>query len=698
VALNIAALHQGLEQLEQPDPAPPPAPDQEPRDPAPKRRGLRPAPFHQAQRNLSTIEAGQHMIRARTTAYLNDPDPGRMLLIAAPAGIGKTTLAVEIAELWAMHVLGAPGSHGRVLYAGPRKDFIEDIRSISAAAGRVPPTSFDRFWYAWQGHHSGDENGLGQTCRWAAQIGQWMHRGYGAMAFCKQPRVCGWNYVNHSCAYHRQRTRPEPIIFAQYEHVSLGHPLLAECNLIIGDELPLRAFVTTTNDEPGWTIPPRAIVPEGMEPGPLEAILRALRACTTISSRDALTWHGETLLEALGGVALVADVCSSVPADALPFEPDVRGPDDVEDVPYFHVLQTAGLLRREALAHLAGREQIQRIHVDQRGLHLLLRRTPAQLPPHVIWLDATANARMYESLFQRPVEVVQPEVALRGRVYQVWASLNNKGQFLGGKAESKQARDAERKTGHIQQQIAQVLAYGYERPGYIGHKGIIDKLAPVGTPDERIGHFGGSRGTNRFQDCDCLIVVGAPQPTTAAMLDIAAMLYFERDVAFNPQWSTRDVSFEGQPWAFPMGGFWDDPDLQTLLEQYRDMELIQSVHRARPLRNAVDVWLLTNVPLRGLTTTLVSLHELFGAVAADGSPLPIREIYAWPGIVAWAEAQEQPIAAPDVMRQFGVSAPTARLYLESLIAMGNWRQITRTAPGRPGKAIIKCQAFPSNSN
>ncbi|WP_196301884.1 hypothetical protein, partial [Streptococcus pneumoniae] len=88
------------------------------------------------------------------------------------------------------------------------------------------------------------------------------------------------------------------------------------------------------------------------------------------------------------------------------------------------------LLTRDAEAAVAGRAQIARIQVDRFGLHLLMRRTPANLPPHVIWLDATANAAMYETLFGRPVEVVQPEVRLAGQIYQMWASLNNKGQFL----------------------------------------------------------------------------------------------------------------------------------------------------------------------------------------------------------------------------------------------------------------------------
>lgn len=638
------------------------------------------------------------MIREHILAYLKEPDPGRMLLIAAPAGIGKTTLAVEIAELWAFGVLGMADSHGRVLYVGPRKEFIDDIRPISAKGQRIAPAHFDRFWYPWQGHHGGDTNGLGATCRWDRQIRQWMERGYGAMGFCEQPRVCGWNYVNHQCPYHRQRERTEPIIFAQYEHVSMGHPLLKQCNLVIGDELPTRGFLFTTREQPGWIIPPHAVVPPGMPPGPFEALFRALHACTRIPNRDSITWHGETLINALGGPEHVIATCAHIPDEALPINPEVRSPDAIDDVPYFHVLATAGLLRREAEALRDGRPQIVRVHVTTDGLHLLLRRAPANLPEHVIWLDATANARMYETLFRRPVEVVRPDAQLTGRIFQMWASLNNKAQFLPGKKDTPQHSAADAKVVHIRQQIDRILVRGYRDPGYIGHKGIIDRLVPDGTPAERIGHFGGNRGTNRFEHVDCLIIVGAPQPTTAAMLDIAAMLYGERDAAFDATWSVRDVVFEGLDKAYPIGGFWNDPDLQTLLEQFRDAEMVQAIHRARPLRNQVDIWLLANVPLAGLPVELVSLHALFGATDHAGRDLKVKDPYQWPRVVAWADAQPGQIAAPDLMRTFDISAPTARKWLDALVAGGQWRFVSLIGqrPGPIGRAVVKC--FNTNPN
>lgn len=663
------------------------------------RRGLKYAPLARNTRTYLSIDEGTAMIRDRINAYLNEPDPGRMLLVAAPAGIGKTSFAVEAAERWAAQ------ARGRVLYAGPRKEFFHDIRAVSARNGVIAPTSFDAWWYAWQGRHDGEpETGFGTTCRWADQIHGWMQRGYTALDFCAQPRVCGWDYINTRCPYHRQRQQGQPIIFAQYEHVSMGHPLLDQCSLVIGDELPLRGFLYTTDDQSGWIIPPNAIVPDDTEPGPLRTMLRALQGCTTTPAPDATQWSGPGLLAELGGAAHVLRVCedAQIPITAVADAPDVRHPYEIHDVPYFHLPQTLRLLIREARAAIAERSQISRVHVDRRGLHLLLRRVPANLPAHVVWLDATANAAMYRTLFQRDVEIVQPDVALTGHIFQMWASLNNKGQFLpSGEAGSEQSKQASVKIDHVRQQVSQIAARGYTRIGYIGHKGIIDRLVPEGTPAERIGHFGGNRGTNRFEACDCLIIVGAPQPTTAVMLDIAAMLYAERDDPFNATWSTRDIPFEGLPAAYPIGGFWNDGQLQILLDQFRDAELIQSVHRARPLRRNVDVWLLSNAPLNGLPVELVSLHQLFGAIDKQGRPLTIKDPYRWPAVVAWANttADTRPqLVAPDFMQEFDITAPTARQWMAALVASGEWQYtaIIGARPGIPGKAI--CKAFRPAAN
>lgn len=630
------------------------------------------------------------MIADAAANYLADPLPGSVLLVATPAGTGKTTELTRLAEQRAM---GAE----RVMYAGPNHDFYNDIRSVSERLGQIPPEHFERWWYEWQGRHGGDEHGLGAMCRWAPQMDAWLARGYTARNFCKNPRICGWNYVHSGCKYYAQEQQAGPIVYAQHQHVALGHLLMDRIKLLIGDELPVGAFLSSTNGRPGWIIPPAFIVPKGMSPSPLEALMRALRAMAGIRTT---TWQGPELLDALGGAAHVAQVLESARVDgALALEPNLRSAADVHDAPYFHLFTLAALLGQEADEALAGRPCISRVRVTNDGLVLLTRRIPRQLPSHVIWCDATADPRLYRHLFGRPITMLKPRVRLRGRVFQVYASLNNKGSLIDngthsttvvaaaipdGPERAAPRRTNQEKLDKLRKQIAQIAARGYERVVTITYKGTVNELLP-NAEETDLGHFGAQRGTNRYEGCDCLIVIGAQQPTTPALIDTAAQIFHQRTQPFDTTWTTLDRPYAGQPWSWPIGGFWNDPDLQALLDQFREAEILQAIHRARPIQHAVDVWVLTNVPIPDLPVQLVSLADLFGAP-------PDVDPYRWPEVVGVAQARMDAVGmvlSTDLVDAGLCQAKAATKYLHALAAQLGWHVVTAPASGR-GKPPLAC--------
>lgn len=689
IDLDPTVLLKALQPL--PDPSTPGPPKREPPvDDVPKRRGLKPSPIDSVDEIAVEPEEIPAMISDATERYLSDPMPDAMLLIAAPAGTGKTTEMVRLAERRA-------ASSDRVMYAGPNHAFFEDLRGVSAAVGQIPPDQFEQWWYEWQGRHGGDEHGLGAMCRWSPQMDAWLARGYTARSFCKNPRICGWNYVHASCRYYHQEQEAGPIIYAQHQHVALGHLMMDRIQLLIGDELPISAFLSTTNGKPGWIIPPAFIVPKGMQPGPLETMLRALRAMSTVRTT---TWEGSELLEALGGATHVIDVLKSARVSgALALEPALRSADAVHDAPYFHLFTLAELLSQEADEALAGRPCINRVRVTNDGLVLLVRRIPRQLPPHVIWCDATGDPRLYRHLFGRPIAMLRPRVKLRGKVFQVYASLNNKGSLLDGTERTAVAAAAvpdgpERKTvAHLndekwqklRKQVAQIIKRGgYKRPVRISYKGMVEHLTTDADPNDS-GYFGAQRGTNKFENCDCLIVVGAQQPTTLAIVDTAAQVFHKRTTPFDTTWNTFDRSYAGQPWSWPIGGFWNDPDLQALLEQFREAEILQAVHRARPIRYPIDVWLLTNVPIPDLPVQLVSLADLFDAP-------PEVDPYRWPEVVQLAEERMNAagiVLSSDLVTAGLCQARAATKYIRALADQQGWRVVTAPAAGR-GKPPLAC--------
>lgn len=623
----------------------------------PKRRKLCHAPLSTATPESVSLEELPGIVEAAVSTYLADPNPGRALLLALPAGAGKTTAMVGVAERVA-------SGGRRVMYAAPRHDFYNDIRAISQRPG---------WWYEWQPRRLGTDT-LETTCRWAPQMQGFLARGYQAPDFCRNPRICGFDYMTHDCPFLAQQRITHPIIFAQHAHVALRHPLMEQCELLIGDESPLSAFLSS------WIIPTGGIVVADQPPD-IEQLLYTLHMLCVDSAHQT---DGPALLDELGGAAYVAELCERHAVIDMPESPGLRGPEDVETVDYCHLPILLSLLAQEARAALSGLpDWVRRVRTTRSGLALLRRRRPGPLPKHIIWCDATGSRAMYERLLGMPVTVVAPRVAMAGTVYQIHASLNNSTSILALKDASKESEvmDAARATRRrdklqsIMHQVTQIVARGdYQKPAIISYKRLSPDLSAFGD----VGHFGGERGTNRLEQCDALVVIGTPQPPHTSLIDDAAMLFDDRVAPFNTTWSERERCYDGQPHAWPMGGFWDDPDLQMILEQSRDAELIQAINRVRPLRRKVDVWLLTNCPLSGVPVTLMSLRELFEA------PTGI-DPYRWPEFRDWVRLRIDEagiVATPHVAAHLGVQLAAARRYLEHVIDQDGYERCTAPGEGR----------------
>lgn len=633
-----------------------------------------------------SVDAARDLLRAEIMAYLDNPTPTEILVIAAPPGLGKSYLGVLAAETIARR-------GRRVLYCAPRRDFFTDI---VGASRKINGAGFDplSLWYPWLGRTSERTDGT-TPCAYPEAMEGWLAKGHGAISLCSS-RLCGWQYVSgpHACAYHRQKGQPEPIIFAQHAHSVLGHPLLETCHLVVGDENPLEVFTHR------WRIPRRAIVPSWAPPDDrLTDLLDHLRELSQrVDAGDIeRPLSGRDLLAQLGGAeAVLAAVVNPVDIGKAP---PVRVQADVAKADYNHVPALCGLLRAEAEEALAGRAYLERVVVTAEGL-LLLRgyRASELLPPHVIWLDATANEDVYRELFwPRPVRVMRPNVALRGRIHQVtdrsWARTGLVTQ------DGELATDpfGSPRLGQLQQLIDTIVArHGYRAPAVVTYKDIgmamFDDL-----PGGRL-HFYGSRGSNALEGCDALFVAGTPQLARGDLVTLASMVYKRRlrpfDEGWAQYWRPYDMppDAEGRVPHFPVSTF-ADPDLQALHWQLCEAELIQAVHRARPLLHDVDVWLLTNRPLDGVPIhRLWSLRELL----ADGGTPEGVDPWVWGQVWPWAEQRYREAAAGqqafdirDLRAAFGLTSATAQRYLEILAARlgGHIESAVMKGRGRPARAL-----------
>lgn len=604
------------------------------------------------------LAAARELLQHEITSYLSQEEPDELLLVRALPGVGKTTAAVMAAE--------SPILAGRrVLYAGPRHDFFTDLMRISSC-----PSD----WYEWLPRQEGGDH-QEETCQHATSIMRWLHKGYKAMDFCS--RVCGWDYVNESCPYHRQKKQRERIIFGMHQHVFLGHPL--EFNVVIGDEYPASAFSNA------WSVPTKSIMPLGMNP--LDTLAEMLHTMQGLSTQGQQI-HGLALLSLLGGAEAILEAVKPyrLLAEVGVTPPDIFSSEDADRAPYNVLPALVPLLEKEAKASLEQKDDyLHRIYLTDQGLDLLLRnRVNDQMPAHMIWLDGTGDADLYRAIFGRKVRMVDATPKLKGKIYQLYERANGKSALLDkANVPTSRVKQAEELVRAI------ITDRGYTRPAVISFQQVVDQGEFFRTLPHL--HFFGARGTNVFEDVDALFILGRPQPPLWNIKLLSKMVFFDRMEQFADDWSTKLVPYvyqdeQGRGRAYPVSGFWQDQDLQTVLEALCKAEILQAAHRARPVNHRVDIWLLVNEPIDGLPPDeLLSMKEVMSA--PDGV-----NVFSWRKAVEAAELlddRRDGVTASALAELIGVSHKTALAYIEKLLSSGEWevkeREITRKGQGPKGR-------------
>ena len=547
------------------------------------------------QHNILSVEAARVLLTDSLRNYLNARDiPSWALLIQAAPGLGKTTHAVQ--EVQALAKRGR-----RILYAGPRHELFQQIIHVPGAEPDL--------WLEWLPRQAGDE-GKEETCRYFAQISQWLDRGYEAWRFCAS--VCGYDYMTKGCPYHLQKRRTEPIVYGMHEHIVYGHPL--DFHAVVGDECPLGVFGNT------WRIPAKFVLPTGVDHHDSAAPL--LSSLVQMASDGMSVW-GEALISSLGGPEAVLQACaeSALPRDPRWVAPEIRFAYEVDSLPYTHIPQLLTTLEREAHSMEQGIGCAGRARIGDGALTLLRRnKVNTKLPQRMIWLDATANEGLYEKCLQRKIEIVRARAHIRGTLRQIYSRANGKRTLVD------KAGDETHRIAQTQALVEHLIhKHKYERAAVISFKALEARFAGVG----QVGHFYSARGTNAFEGVDALFVVGTPQPNIEALRMQAAMIFDERDGAFDARWQTKEQIYayeapDGRGAGYPVSGFWGDDDMQELLWAYREAEIIHAAHRARPILYDVDVWLLTNVPL-----DMLPPDELMSAKEAGDAPEDGVNEYAW---------------------------------------------------------------------
>lgn len=569
-------------------------------------------------------------------AFIADHKPNRNLLIQAQPGVGKTHLAVEIAQ--------SEATQGRrIFYAMQNHAHFNTIQAM--------PHACRAEWYHWLALTAESPDTGNTMCLYPDEMTTWTKKGYPAMKLCDS--LC--SVYKPNCEFRRQALRTENIIAGTHDHVALGMQV-GDFDVAFVDELPLAAFLR-----------PRHIPKDGLRlAGVGPAVdLAALLWDIADHAGEKETIQGRELFDRIGDLLL--DVYAQFDDDyegAKPEVPWISRPADVDKAPYWYIPDLLLLSVQEREAWTRGESQwLNRISLTRGGLMLLKRADPwDQLPAHMIFLDATGNPTIYRQIFERPVEVFSPNVERKGQVYQVAGRLNGTSTFLekipGERSERRTPKKRLSKQGlEALDWCEQMIALGgYESPGCVTFLDAVPEFEAV-FGQGRCLHFFAQRGSNNLLECDAGFVVGTPQPDDRDLMKQAAMLMPRRARPFSLVESTVDgkqmihpargielrayqyFDERGQAERY-VSGFWNDQDLNAMADVFREQEIIQAIHRFRPITRAVPVFVLTSTPTsEPLTGIFDDLPEALGELTGESIPAGIPNWRAWlrlkPKLMEW---------------------------------------------------------------
>lgn len=628
-------------------------PDESPEMPI--QRGLKSAPDLSEAVTLTSIEDARAMLADEMEKYASILSPDHVLVFNVPPGVGKTYAATKFAE--------TRPPHKKVAFSGPRHDLFDSIKRMSDHPER---------WYEWLPRQLGDDTGAGLTCVFAPHVNTWVQRGYKGIDYCRQ--MCSWDYISNDCVYHQQKHNKAKVFYVMHQHVFGGHPI-DNFDYLIGDESPL-GVVTRQ-----WIIPQEYIIPaksEMFDYTPATNLLREFRRL----AQSGKIYKGRDLIEGLGGAERVAEYLSAIGSTKDLISPQLNRPDGVNNIAYGFLPELIDLLRRELVAYATMGEYICRIIIAKGRLNLLLRKfTDTKLPPHVIWLNGTSDHHLDEAIFNRKVRTIHLRVKPKGKVVQFWDRAYGKRSLVKDNGDDEEV-EITGKVRQVRMLVDKIVEkQGYTNPGVFTYDKIESYFEGYNT-----GHFGRETGTNEFENVDALFVIGSPIPSPFDLENIAAMVFHQRMTPFRNQWFARDTQYRGHDLQYPVGGYWSDPDLQSVVEQLRNAKIEQAAHRARiNIREDVTVYLITNVPLFNLPPDeLVSVRGMFGV--PDGV-----NVYNWVELLDIAEkmySEHGYVSAEDIQNAMSISDKTARKYLDQLVCLPDW-EIYKVAVkrGRPPKMV-----------
>lgn len=249
-----------------------------------------------------------------------------------------------------------------------------------------------------------------------------------------------------------------------------------------------------------------------------------------------------------------------------------------------------------------GRRDVHCIMPTDNGFLFCHRRALERLEgaERVLLLDADLERENVLPFFS-DIEVREIECAQNLHIEQV-CDLSFSRAWLGLRDESPN----EKRMNELCDRIRPLLG---GRPLIVTYKALILHLRERLPVKCRFAHFGNLRGTNAYEDCDCVVVIGRQFPSTAAIEAQARALHSDSSEPLNFE-TVAHWHAAAPDTALPSLDYVDGR-LHALMSAQREGEQRQAVGRSRAVRSPTmkKAYLFSNQPVRGLKPNRLVKYE-----------------------------------------------------------------------------------------
>ena len=329
----------------------------------------------------------------------------------------------------------------------------------------------------------------------------------------------------HYCQYYQQFNETGSAVY-QIAHVQTSHP--GTHKAVVVDELNLSS----------WVI--EHILTAGMIQSASDRAMhhtvrkgeRVLRGLIAILRETKMPLTGKILLDTLNEKAngqLEEGVQELAAAPWLMEERPVVDIKFIEEMGHIVIPMIVNTIQQELPQWKTGQNWNSRIYIGQHNDEYALliqepRRFQGNIPLSI--LDATAHPELFSKLFGRPIEVKTIEIDPPPNMKHIAVRTGKrygKGMLTG---EKNSAEDLQRVIKELHYILREIDPDKQKSIGLITYAACQDTIGKaLNIPEERRGHFWAIRGSNAFEDCEILLVVGTPTPNLDSITHWAQMLY-----------------------------------------------------------------------------------------------------------------------------------------------------------------------------